>query len=222
MTESAFPPRHAVATDIVVFTIRANQLGVLLIQRRIDPFRGRWALPGGFVLADESLEVCAQRELREETGLDGIYLEQLFTFGAPDRDPRGRVLSVAYFALVPSDRLELKAGSDAADTAWFPMTSLPHLAFDHQEILSVARERLVAKLEYSTIGLLFMPDEFTLSDVQSLYEVISGKPRDKRNFRKWFLSLGVIEETGALKADGAHRPAKLYRRTHDKRVQVIR
>ena len=206
----------------MVFTIRANQLGVLLIQRGIDPFRGRWALPGGFVLADESLEACAQRELREETGLDGIYLEQLFTFGAPDRDPRGRVLSVAYFALVPSDRLELKAGSDAANTAWFPMASLPQLAFDHQEILSVARERLVAKLEYSTIGLLFMPDEFTLSDVQSLYEAISGKPRDKRNFRKWFLSLGVIEETGALKADGAHRPAKLYRRTHDKRVQVIR
>ncbi len=211
MSYSYAYPHPAVTTDIVLFTVRENALQVLLIQRDLEPHKGEWALPGGFVQIDEGLDACAQRELKEETGLEDIYLEQLYTFGAPDRDPRERVITVAYFALVPSDRLTLRAGSDAHDARWHAVASLPDLAFDHGEILQAARDRLAAKLEYSTIGLKFMADEFTLTEVQALYETVSGRSRDKRNFRKWVLSLDAIEETGDKRAEGAHRPAMLYR-----------
>lgn len=215
-------PHPAVTTDIVVFTVQENALKLLLIQRKYDPFKGRWALPGGFVEIDEDLETGAARELEEETGLKDIYLEQLATFGAPDRDPRERIISVAYFALVPSGKLVLTAGSDASDAAWFDVSSLKRLAFDHAEIIKTARTRLTDKLEYSTIGLMFMPDEFTLSEVQTLYEIIGGQERDKRNFRKWLLSLDAIEETGQKKAEGAHRPAMLYRRKGKRDVKIVR
>jgi len=215
-------PHPAVTTDIVVFTVQENALKVLLIQRKYDPFKDRWALPGGFVNIDEDLEAGAARELEEETGLKEIYLEQLCTFGAPDRDPRERVISVAYFALVPSDKLVLNAGSDASDAAWFDIGALKRLAFDHKEIIKTARVRLTAKLEYSTIGLMFMPNEFTLSEVQTLYEIIGGQMRDKRNFRKWLLSLDAIEETGQKQAQGAHRPAMIYRLKGKRDVKVVR
>lgn len=211
MTYTYAYPHPAVTTDIVVFTVQDQALKVLLIQRMEAPFAGQWALPGGFLAIDESIDACAARELEEETGVSGIFLEQLCTFGAPDRDPRERVLSVAYYALMPLDGLTLSAGSDASAVGWYDVDELPDLAFDHGDIIAVARERLTAKMAYSTVGLMFMPEEFTLSEAQSLYETVSGQARDKRNFRKWLLSLGILEETGRKRIDGAHRPAMLYR-----------
>ncbi|MCP4073379.1 MAG: NUDIX hydrolase [Hyphomicrobiales bacterium] len=222
MSYTYLHPHPAVTTDIIVFTVQDDVLKVLLIQRLAPPHEGSWALPGGFVEIEESLDACALRELHEETGLEGIYLEQLYTFGEPGRDPRERVISIAYFALVPSDKLVLQPGSDASAVAWYPISALPELAFDHEKITNIACQRLTDKMEYSTIGLMFMSSEFTLSQVQSLYEVISGKPRDKRNFRKWLLSLDAIEETGRKKAEGAYRPAKLYRLKESKIVSNIR
>lgn len=204
-------PHPAVTTDIVVFTVENNKLRVLLIQRKFDPHQGSWALPGGFLDIDESIDACAARELKEETGLEDIFLEQLYTFGKPDRDSRERVISVAYYALMPLQGVELKSGSDAADARWFDIDALPKLAFDHDEIIKLARERLTAKMDYSTLGLMFMPQSFTLSEVQSLYEIVSGQERDKRNFRKWLLGLDCVIETGEKKSVGAHRPAMLYR-----------
>lgn len=215
-------PHPAVTTDIVVFTVDEGVLKLPLIRRKVAPYQGRWALPGGFVEIDESVDACAARELAEETGLAGIYLEQLYTFGEPKRDPRERVISVAYYALAPLRGLILRAGSDAADAAWHDIDDLPRLAFDHGDIVAMARERVRAKIEYSTLGLMFMPDSFTLSDVQGLYEIVSGQPRDKRNFRKWLLALDVVEETGEMRAEGAHRPAKLYRRTSPSELTIIR
>jgi len=215
-------PHPAVTTDIVIFTIRQDALKVLLIKRALDPFQGRWALPGGFVELDEGLDECARRELAEETGVSGVYLEQLYTFGQPDRDPRERVITVAYFALIPSDRLALRAATDAEGVGWFAIDEIPPLAFDHAEILTLARQRLVAKLDYSTIALQFMPELFTLSELQQVYELILGTPMDKRNFRKRILALDAIEETGDEKREGAHRPAKLYRVTDRSRIDHIR
>jgi 8-oxo-dGTP diphosphatase len=204
-------PHPAVTTDIVVFTVENETLRVLLIRRKLEPFKGQWALPGGFVGIDESVDACAARELEEETGVTDVFLEQLYTFGDPGRDPRERVISVAYFALMPLDGVVLKSGSDAEEAMWFDADDLPELAFDHAKILAAARERLTAKMDYSTVGLMFMPGDFTLSEVQSLYETVSGHARDKRNFRKWLLGLDLLEETGEKRAEGAHRPAMLYR-----------
>ncbi|RME34693.1 MAG: NUDIX hydrolase [Gammaproteobacteria bacterium] len=216
-------PHPAVTTDVVVFTIREHRLEVLLVERASDPFKGCWALPGGFIGIDEDLIDAARRELEEETALSGLYLEQLYTFGKPDRDPRERVISVAWYALVPLDRLpEPRAASDAAAVSWFPIDSLPPLAFDHDQILSMAHERLAAKLEYSTIALQFMPEKFTLSQLQQVYETILGESLDKRNFRKRVLSLGCLEETGELLREGKHRPARLYRVRAPGRVEFIR
>ena len=215
-------PHPAVATDIVVFTVENLTLKVLLIQRDVAPYRGQWALPGGFVRIEESVDSCAARELEEETGVKNIFLEQLYTFGEPNRDPRERVISVSYYALMPLDCVVLKSGSDAADVAWHSVAALPELAFDHEKIVSVARDRLTAKMDYSTVGLMFMPDEFTLSEVQSLYETVSGRALDKRNFRKWLLGLDVLEATGGKKAEGAHRPAMLYRLKEMTDVMIVR
>lgn len=215
-------PHPAVTTDIVIFTIRDRQLKLLLIKRAGAPFKGKWALPGGFVNPDEDLEESAMRELEEETGLSGVYLEQLYTFGKPKRDPRERVITVAYYALIPSDRLQLRAATDAEAVGWFAMDDLPPLAFDHKEIVALAHQRLAAKLDYSTIAFQFMPGEFTLSELQGVYEIIRGEPLDKRNFRKWVLALEQIEETGKEKREGAHRPAMLYRVKHPGRVEIIK
>lgn len=204
-------PHPAVTTDIVVFTIRDNRLQLLLIRRGSDPFKGMWALPGGFLDVDEDLDQCAARELEEETGLSDLYLEQLYTFGRPRRDPRERVISVAFYALVASERLHPRAASDAAATAWFPISSLPPLAFDHGEIIEMAHRRLVAKLDYSTIAFQFLPSAFSLAELQDIYETLADTVLDKRNFRKWALALEHIEETGELRRQGNHRPARLYR-----------
>ena len=215
-------PHPAVTTDIVIFTVYDSALKVLLINRGMEPFKGKWALPGGFIKMDENLEECAVRELSEETGVNDVYLEQLYTFGAVDRDPRERVISVAYYALIPSNSVELKAGTDADDAAWFNVEELPELSFDHAEILKVARERLAAKMDYSTVGLKLMPKEFTLSHLQDVYEKATDKLRDKRNFRKWIFSLNVIEPTGKKFASGPHRPAMLYRVIDPEKVENIR
>jgi 8-oxo-dGTP diphosphatase len=215
-------PHPAVTVDIVIFTIRDARLKLLLIRRAGEPYRGKWALPGGFIHLDEALDASARRELEEETGVSGVYLEQLYTFGAPQRDPRERVITVAYYALIPSDKLQLRAATDADAVGWFGMDELPQLAFDHTDIIAMAHERLVAKLDYSTIAFQFMGGDFTLSELQSVYEIILREELDKRNFRKWALALEQIEETGRERRDGAHRPAKLYRLKEPGTVAIIK
>ncbi|MFC1683980.1 NUDIX domain-containing protein [Pseudomonadota bacterium] len=215
-------PRPAVTTDVVVFTLRDQQLKLLLVKRGRPPFVDMWALPGGFLDIDEDLEACAKRELEEETGIRGVYLEQLYTFGQPNRDPRERVISVTYYALVPSDHIDLRASSDAADADWFSLGQLPALAFDHQEIITLAHQRLVAKLHYSTIAFQFMPETFTLGELQKVYETLRNEELDKRNFRKWILSLGQIEKSGELCKTGNHRPAQIYRLKNPERVEIIK
>ena len=215
-------PHPAVTTDVVIFTIQDEKLKVLLIQRAGEPFKDKWALPGGFVEIDEDLEHAAARELEEETGVAGVYLEQLYTFGGPDRDPRERVITVAYYALVPIDRLHLRAASDAKQVQWFPCRRLPQLAFDHKQIIAMARQRLASKLDYSTIALQFMPDKFTLSELQKVYEIILDEKLDKRNFRKRVQSFKCIKTTGEMKRNGSHRPARLYTLTSPRTVEILK
>lgn len=215
-------PHPAVTVDVVIFTVRSDELKVLLIKRALEPFIGQWALPGGFVAMEESLLDAARRELREETGVDAAYLEQLYTFGEPKRDPRERVISVAYYALMPSDALEIKAASDAEGVGWFGIDDLPRLAFDHPTILEMALQRLAAKLDYSTIAFQLMPEEFTMPELRHLYELITREELDARNFAKRILALNVIEPTGQDRRDGAHRPAKLYRVIDRSKVEVIK
>lgn len=202
------PPVASVAVDLVIFTVRDGALQVLLIERGVPPFLGQWALPGGFVLERETLEEAARRELEEETGLRDVYLEQLYTFGDPDRDPRGRTIAVAYYALTPP--AEPRASTDAATAAWHPAARVPKLAFDHAKILKTGLQRLRAKLGYSTVGFELLPKQFTLSELQQLYEAILERPLDKRNFRKKVLSLDLLKPEGQKRAAGAHRPARLY------------
>ncbi len=215
-------PHPAVTTDIAVFSLHQQQLQLLLVRRGQPPHKGKWALPGGFLEIDEDLDSCAKRELKEETGAADLYIEQLFTFGHPERDPRERIISVTYFALAPAEKLTIRAGSDAAEAEWFPFDTLPELAFDHADIIQLAKERLAAKTLYSTIAFQLMPETFTLSELQSVYEILRGEALDKRNFRKWILSLNLLEETGGKRRNGNHRPAKIYRAISPDRVDIIR
>lgn len=210
MTSTYQYPRPALAVDCVVFGLD-DDLQVLLVQRDLEPYVGRWALPGGFVRVDETLEDAARRELREETGLDRLWLEQLYTFGALDRDPRERVVSVAWYALVKLADHRVQASTDARDAAWFGVSDLPTLAFDHGHIVEVALERLKSKVRYQPIGFELLPPKFTLSQLQKLYEVVLQAPIDKRNFRRKVLSMDLLIELDEVQKDVAHRAARLYR-----------
>jgi 8-oxo-dGTP diphosphatase len=204
-------PHPAVTVDCVVFGFDEADLKLLLIQRKIGPYEGKWALPGGFVRIEESLESAARRELAEETGIDELYLEQLYSFGDPDRDPRERVISIAYYALVKLADHALRAASDAQDVAWFPVAELPSLAFDHDRIADTALRRLKAKVRYEPIGFELLPEKFTLGELQRLYEAVLETSIDKRNFRKRILGTGLIDPLDEYQRDVAHRAAQYYR-----------
>ena len=212
-------PKPSVTVDVAAFTAREGKLCLLLVKRGVWPFAGDWALPGGFVKLDEDLDTAARRELGEETGVAGAhYLEQLYTFGAVGRDPRTRVISVAYYALLPGHQSELsvgepEAGTDAAEARWWPIDALPCLAFDHAAIVEKALSRLRAKLLYTSVTYALLPEEFTLTELQTVYEIILVQALDKRNFRKKMLAAEILEGTPRQKRDGAHRPAQLYRFT---------
>lgn len=207
----------ALSTDIVPFAIRGERLEVLLVQRAIG-----WGLPGGLIGADEDLDAAAHRQLVEQTGLRDVYLEQLYTFGRPDRDPMQRMVAVAYFALVPVENEWLGASTEAASVCWVAVNCLPPLILDHQEIVAVAHRRLAAKLAYSTIALQLVSEHFTLSELQAVHEIILGEAVDKRNFRKRVLALDFIEATGELARHGGRRPARLYRAKHPGQVELIK
>jgi 8-oxo-dGTP diphosphatase len=203
-------PAARVAVDLVIFTVRDGVLQVLLIERGVPPFQGRWALPGGFIRQGESLEDAALRELREEIGVRNVYLEQLYSFGDPDRDPRGRVVTVAYYALIAADRAPLAPGSDASAARWWPVADHPPLAFDHDVILTYAIERLRNKLEYTTVGFQLLPKKFTLTQLQQVYEAILGRRLDKRNFRRKMELLDILTPLEEWAREGPSRPAQLY------------
>jgi len=204
-------PRPSVTVDCVVFGLDDEDLKVLLIERDRPPFAGTWALPGGFVEPAETLGAAALRELAEETGVSKVFLEQLYTFGEPGRDPRDRVITVAYYGLVRRLDHAPKAASDARSVGWFPASRCPPLAFDHAEIVALARQRLQAKLRYQPVGFELLPRKFTLSQIQRVYEAVLERPLDKRNFRKKLLGTGVLMELDETQRDVAHRAARLYR-----------
>jgi 8-oxo-dGTP diphosphatase len=209
-------PRAALTVDCVVFGFDESELKVLLIQRALDPFKGKWALPGGFVHVNETLDDAARRELTEETGLKNVFLEQLFTFGTVNRDPRERVVSVAHYALVKLTDYQAKAATDAANAEWFPVSKLPKLAFDHADIVATALARLQGKVRYQPIGFELLPPKFTLSELQHLYEAILETALDKRNFRKKVLGFGLLVPLDETQMTGRHRPAQLFQFDADK------
>jgi 8-oxo-dGTP diphosphatase len=215
-------PRPALAVDCAVLGFDEGDLKVLLIKRGLEPFKGKWALPGGFVRLDESLDVAARRELAEETGLTHVFLEQLYTFGEVKRDPRGRTVSVAYFALVKLGEQQVQAATDAQAAQWFSAEQAPALAFDHGRILETALVRLRNKVRYVPIGFELLPRKFTLTQLQHLYEAILGRALDKRNFRKKALALGVLEATKEQEQDVAHRAARLYRFDEETYAKLVK
>lgn len=211
--------RPSVTVDIILFTVKDNDLKILLVKRDIEPFKNMWAIPGGFISMKESLEEAAKRELLEETNVRDIYLEQLYSFGDPKRDPRTRVITVVYFALVNAAKFKLKASTDVKDVKWFSMSDLPKLAFDHRKILDYALKRLRWKLAYTTVAFSLLPGKFTLTQLQKIYEIIFDKKFDKRNFRKKIKALNLVKETLEFQEDVTHRPAKLY--TRNKKIGEI-
>jgi len=213
--------RPALTTDCVVFGLDDEDLKVLLIERDIEPFAGRWALPGGFVRVDESLDDAARRELAEETGLRDVFLEQMYTFGTIGRDPRERVVSVAYYALVKLSDHRVQAATDARNAAWFAVDDVPSLAFDHGQILKKAHGRLCSKVRYQPIGFELLPPKFPLRRLQHLYEAVLDRSLDKRNFRKKILSMGILQELDEIEQDVAHRAARLYAFDKKKYDQMV-
>jgi 8-oxo-dGTP diphosphatase len=211
-----------VAVDAVVFGYTSKEgLSVLLIKRNIEPFKDSWALPGGLVGDDESLEEAVQRELKEETGININYLEQLYSFGKPGRDPRNRVISITYYGLVKPDAFELHADTDAADVAWFNIKKLPPLAFDHQEILNAAHERLKSKMLYQPVGFELLEEKFPFSELEKLYMAVLDRPIDRRNFKKKTTKFGFLEETAEKQElGGAGRPGNLFRFNKQKYFQL--
>jgi 8-oxo-dGTP diphosphatase len=203
-------PRPALAVDCVVFGLDEDELRLLLVERNLEPFAERWALPGGFVRLEETLEETARRELEEETGITRLYLEQLYTFSAIHRDPRERVVTVAYYALVKLSDHQVQAATDARSAAWFSVSDLPALAFDHADIVQSANTRLKGKVRYEPIGFELLPRKFTLSQLQRLYEVILERELDKRNVRKKILGMDLLIELDEVQSGVAHRAARLY------------
>jgi 8-oxo-dGTP diphosphatase len=205
-----------IATDIVLFTLKDKALHVLLIQIDKEPFKGLWAVPGGLVQPSETVDDSAKRNLSKILEMEDVYLEQLYTFGHINRDPSGRVVSVAYFALIPDSNMQLDVSKQNDSVNWFPVTNLPKLAYDHDEMIQCAVERLRAKLTYTNIMYCLLPNEFTLSELQKNYEIILCKKLDKRNFRKKILSLNLVKKTNKKTTGKAHRPASLYEFTKRK------
>lgn len=200
-----------VAVDVIIFTIRDEALQVLLVQLKSPPYAGMRAFPGGLICDGESTEAAAERDLIETTGVRDVYLEQLYTFSNPHRDPHGHVVSVAYFALVNSDQMKLCIPGKCVDIGWFSVETPPPLAYDHADMLEYALQRLRWKLEYTNIVYSLLPRDFTLTELQRVYEIILDRPLDKRNFRKKMLSLGLLQAMRQVAKRGAHRPARLYR-----------
>ena len=213
-------PHPAVTTDCVIFGFNGERLQVLLIERGIEPYKGHWAFPGGFLKMDETAEEGAKRELKEETGLADAYIQQLHTFSNPDRDPRERVITIAYYALVKIQ--EVKGGDDAASARWFPLDEIPPLAFDHDYILRMATQRLREQIHFQPIGFELLPEKFTIKELQSLYEAILGINFDRRNFAKKMLHLEILTELDETAWPTPKREARLYKFNADKYEELKR
>ena len=216
--------RPGLTVDCVIFGLDLDEetLKVMLIERDIEPFAGVWAIPGGFVRSNETLLAAATRELKEETGITDVFLEQLYTFGDPGRDPRGWVVSVAYYALVAPEKHYIHATTDARDARWFPVNSLPRLAFDHAEILETALGRIRGKLTYAPVGFELLPQKFTVKQLQKLYEIVLGRKLDNRNFRKKIFAMDVLRELDEMQRGVPHRAARLYKFDERKYKQLIK
>lgn len=213
-------PHPTVTTDCVIFGFNGERLQVLLIERGIEPYKGRWAFPGGFLKMDETAEEGAKRELKEETGLADAYIQQLHTFSAPNRDPRERVITIAYYALVKIQ--EVKGGDDAASARWFPLDEIPPLAFDHDYILRMATQRLREQIHFEPIGFELLPEKFTIKELQSLYEAILGINFDRRNFAKKMLHLEILTELDETIWPTPKREARLYKFNSEKYEELKR
>ena len=211
---------QSVTSDIVIFTIENGSLRVLLIERSDEPFKNQWALPGGFMLENESPKKAALRILGEKTGLGNIFIEQLYTFAGSGRDPRGNIITVAYFALTPIKKIKPDKSGNIQNPTMFPIKKLPKLAFDHKEIIEYALKRLQAKLEYTNVVYSLLPNYFTFNELQKAYEIILGRKLDKRNFRKKFLLLGLIKPTKKIHKGTRQRPAQMYRFTERKQSEL--
>jgi 8-oxo-dGTP diphosphatase len=210
------------AVDNCIFTVKDGKLFILLIKMK-SKLQGMWALPGGLVKDNETLGAAAQRILKQETGLSDNYLEQLYTFGKPGRDPFARVVSTAYFALIPNTNIDLKPSPKYADVRWYPVKKLPELAYDHNHIVKYAKQRLEWKISYTNAAWALLPSKFTLTELQKVFEAVLDKKLDKRNFRKKVDKVGLLKETKQTKLEGAHRPAKLYEFVSKKKkiVEII-
>lgn len=203
--------KPSVTVDVLFFTVKDSKLQVLLIKRAAWPFEGLWALPGGFVRMNEDLDTAAAREISEECGVKNLFLEQLYTFGNPSRDPRTRVITVSYYGLAPFTEIKEIQKEEVREAKYFPIGNLPKMAFDHKQIIKVGFDRLKSKIGYSNIVFGLLPKNFSLLEVQNIYEIINGHKIDKRNFRKWILASGLLISTGKKKAGVAHRPAQLFK-----------
>jgi len=203
-------PRPALTTDCVIFGFDGVELNVLLIERGIEPYKGKWALPGGFVRMDENTEDSALRELKEETGVENVFIEQLYTFSDVDRDPRGRVVSVAYFALVRSTDYEVIGGDDASSARWFRLSDIPSLAFDHDMVIRVAQKRLKGKIRYQPVGFELLDEHFTIPELQRLYECILETKFDRRNFYKKIMKTGLLTALDKKEPRVSHKAARYF------------
>lgn len=210
-----------VAVDAVVFGYHDKKLQILLIQQRFGATKNQWALPGGFVKDNENLDEAVSRELFEETGIQSDYLEQLYTFGEVHRDPRGRVITIAFLALINPNKFELKADTDACDAQWFEISEIPELAFDHQKIVQYGLNRLRSKINYQPIGFKLLDASFPFSDLENIYQTILDRKIDRRNFRKKIMSFDILNETGEFSNINSGRPAKLYRFNIDKYHELV-